>query len=230
MAALLAADAPPARRIRPAPPTVAARADVERLLAAWDDEIADRLFAMNVELDEPITLRRAEIDRLRETHGRLSADPALPDESDTPLQIAWWLAGERGGRVRVEILLSPQGTPLVQRLALKVVQAPSEALAAVATAAVGAVNAVDPALPGDLDLGPGVDRAALARALRIAAARHAPLELGPAVAGDGTKSATWRLRGERGELDLEVERDPDAGLVTVLKLTQRPPVLPSHVD
>ncbi|HEX9549581.1 MAG TPA: serine hydrolase domain-containing protein [Candidatus Limnocylindrales bacterium] len=230
MAALLAADAPPARRIRPAPPTVAARADVERLLAAWDDEIADRLFAMNVELDEPITFRRAEIDRLRETHGRLSADPALPDESDTPLQIAWWLAGERGGRVRVEILLSPQGTPLVQRLALKVVQAPSEALAAVATAAVGAVNAVDPALPGDLDLGPGVDRAALARALRIAAARHAPLELGPAVAGDGTKSATWRLRGERGELDLEVERDPDAGLVTVLKLTQRPPVLPSHVD
>ena len=230
MESLLKAEVVPPRRIRPAVPTAAARADVERLLAAWDDEIADRLFAMNVELDEPTARRRAEIERIRESHGRLSADPALPDESDTPLHVAWWLAGERGGRVRVEIRLSPHAAPLVQTLALTVVHEPSEALAATATVVVRVVNAADPTLPGDLDLGPDVDRAALARVLRIVGARHAPLELGPAVAGDGTKSATWRLRGQRGELDLEVERDPDAGLVTTLKLTQRPPVLPRHAD
>jgi CubicO group peptidase (beta-lactamase class C family) len=235
LASLLKADVAPPRRIRPSPPTVAARADVERLLAAWDDEIAARLFAMNVGLDEPIASRRAEIEKIRQSHGRLSPDPdpALPDESDTPFQLAWWLAGERGGRVRVEILLSPQGPPLVQRLELTVVQEPSEGLAAVAAAVVRAVNAADPILSGDLELGPGIDRPALARVLRIVAARHAPLQLGRAVAGNGTTSATWRLRGElamRDELDLEVERDPDAGLVTVLKLTQRPPVLPPHAD
>jgi CubicO group peptidase (beta-lactamase class C family) len=227
---LLKAEAVPPRRLRPAPPTAAARADVERLLEAWDDAIAGHLFAMNVELDEPIARRRAEIERIRGSHGRLRPDPALPDESDSPLHLAWWLAGDRGGRIKVEILLSPQAPPLVQVLTLTVAPEPSEALAAVATSVLRAVNVADPTLPGDLDLGPGVDRAALARVLRIVAAGHAPLELGPAVAGDGTRSATWRLRGERGDVELEVERDPGAGLVTTLKLTQRPPAFPAHAD
>jgi CubicO group peptidase (beta-lactamase class C family) len=230
MTCLLEADVAPPRRIRPAPPTAAARAGVERLLAAWDDALADHLFAMNVELDEPLAHRRAEIERLRASHGRLSPDPALPDESDTPFHVAWWLAGERGGRVRIEIRLAPLGTSLVQTFGLTVVQEPSEALDAVAAAVVAVVNSPDPTLPGDVELGPSIDRAALGRVLRIVAARHAPLELGPAVAGDGATCATWRLRGGRGALDLEIERDPDARSVTVLKLTQRPPVVPRHAD
>jgi hypothetical protein len=230
MTSLLVADVAPARRIRPAAATAAARADVERLLEVWDDDVAGRLFAMNIELDEPIARRRAEVERIRASHGRLRPDATLPDESDTPLNASWWLAGERGGRVNVEILLSPQAPPLVQTLTLTVVHEPSEALAAVAASVVDAVNAADPALPDGLELGPALDRTALARVFRIIAARHAPLAHGPAVAGDGTKSATWRLRGERGELELEVERDPDAGLVTTLKLSQRPPVPPPHAD
>jgi CubicO group peptidase (beta-lactamase class C family) len=230
MTSLLEADVAPARRIQPAAATVAARADVERLLEAWDDDIAGRLFAMNVEFDEPITRRRAEVDRIRASHGRLSPDATLPDESDTPLHAAWWLAGERGGRVKVEILLSPQAPSLVQALGLTVVHEPSGVLAAAAAAIVGAINSADPMLPDDLDLGPAVDRRALERIIRILAARHAPLELGPAVAGDGVKSATWRLRGPRGDVDLEIERDPGTGLLATLKFTQRGPVFPSHAD
>jgi len=64
--------------------------------------------------------------------------------------------------------------------------------------------------------------------------------LGPAVAGDGVRSARWRVRGggERGGrdgrqwpgLDLEVARDPETGLVTSLSLSQRPPATPPHAD
>ena len=41
------------------------RVAVERLLAAWDDDLAAQLFAMNVDLDEDLAPRRAAIDRLR---------------------------------------------------------------------------------------------------------------------------------------------------------------------
>jgi hypothetical protein len=240
MTSLLAADVAPARRIRPAAATAAARADVERLLEAWDDDIAGRLFAMNVELDEPIARRRAEVERIHESHGRLRPDATLPDESDTPLHASWWLAGERGGRVNVEILLSPQAPPLVQAVTLTVVHEPSEALAAVAAAVIDAVNAADPALPDGLELGPALDRTALARVLRVVASRYAPLVLGPAVAGDGVRSAKWRVRGggapgERGGrqwpgLELEVARDPETGLITSLIMSQRPPAAPPHAD
>jgi CubicO group peptidase (beta-lactamase class C family) len=233
LASLLAADVSPPRRILPALPTAAARADVERLLVAWDDELAARLFAMNVELDEPLARRRAEIERLRESHGRLGPEPALPDESATPLHLAWWLAGERGGRVRIEIRLSPEGPPLVQTLALTVVDEPSPALADVAAAVVAAANGPDRALAGNVDLDPAIDRTALAQQLGIVAAGHAPLELGPAVHGDGTTTATWRLRSRRNGrdvLDLELGRDPSTGIVTRLRLVPRPPIVPSHAD
>jgi len=230
MGSLLGSDAVPPRRIRPSGPTVAARAGIERLLAAWDDELAERLFAMNVELDEPMARRRAEINRLREVHGALRPDRELPEENATPLHAAWWLLGERGGRVRVEILLSPEARPGVQTFRLTSVPDPAEPLASVASAVIGAVNAPEPALPGDLVFGPQVDRTALARILRVAAARFAPVTLGPAVAGDGSISATWRLRSERGELELSTERDPGTGVLASLNLVQRPPTAPAHAD
>jgi CubicO group peptidase (beta-lactamase class C family) len=230
LASLLAADAVPARLVRPAPATVAARARIERLLGAWDDGLAARLFAMNVELDEPIARRREAIDKVRTVHGALRPDPDLPEESQTRLHLAWWLSGDRGGRLRLEIRLSPESPPRVQTFGLTSVPDPSEPLRAAAAAMIEAVNAPAPALPVDLDLGPALDRAALARVLRVVGARFAPMTLGPAVAGDGAKSATWRLRGERGELELTLERDPDTGLVTKLALVQRPPVVPPHDD
>ncbi|HSO29456.1 MAG TPA: serine hydrolase domain-containing protein [Candidatus Sulfomarinibacteraceae bacterium] len=233
MAALLSTGAMPARRIRPAAATTAARAAVERLLDRWDAEVAAGLFAMNVELDEPLERRRAEIDRLRAAHGPLRLDPDLPEESETGLHLAWWLAGERGGRVRVEIRLSPESPPRVQTLDISAVPEPGEPLRVVAAALIASVNAPAPAIPDGLDLGPVVDRTALGRVLRVVGARFAPVELGPAVAGDGLRSATWRVRGkrgERGELELTIERDPASALVTTVNLVPRSPVMPPHDD
>jgi CubicO group peptidase (beta-lactamase class C family) len=59
--ALLAADAAPVRRVRAEARTETARTAVERLLASWHDDLARDLFAMNVELDEPVLDRKTTI-------------------------------------------------------------------------------------------------------------------------------------------------------------------------
>ena len=55
---------------RPVAPRPRRAAAVERLLGRWDDDEAAALFAMNVELDEPLARRRATIERIRRPTGR----------------------------------------------------------------------------------------------------------------------------------------------------------------
>ena len=175
------------RRVRPWPATIEARAGVERLLAAWDDELADRLFAMNVDLDEPLERRRATFERLRGVHGTLRPDPDAEPESSTPAHLSWWLVGERG-RVAVDILLDPELPPRVQRLTLVSVPEPPAALAAIAGRIVELLGGPGPSWPADLALADTVDTVALGRALRAAEAGWGPVTLGPVVAGDGDAS------------------------------------------
>ena len=61
----------PIRRPTVWPAVVEAKVAVEGLVNAWDDEVAERLFAMNVALDEDLATRRAAITRLRDVHGVL---------------------------------------------------------------------------------------------------------------------------------------------------------------
>ncbi len=230
MASLLAADVVRPRRIRPSNALTTARAAIARLMAGWDDDLARGLFAMNVELDEPLDRRRVELARIRETHGVLRPDPDLPEESQTPLHATWWLADDHGGRLRVEIRLSPEAPPLVQTFIVTSVPAPAEALRTRASAVVAAINGPRPAIPPHFELGPDLDRGALDRIVRIVAARHAPLALGPATAGDGTTEATWRLQSDQGELDLVLRFNPHLDRITNLAIAQRPPTMPPHED
>ena len=230
MASLLGSGAVPTRRIRPSSALSGARADIERLIAGWDDDLAARLFAMNVDLDERLDRRREALARIREVHGVLRPDPDLSEESQTPLHVAWWLADVHGGRVRVEIRLSPEAPPLVQAFNVTSVPAPAEALRTRGAALVAVINGERPAVPSEFDLGPDLDRAALDRIVRIVGARYAPLVLGPTTAGDGTITATWRLLGDRGELDLMITLDGDLDQITALTIAQRPPVMPPYGD
>lgn len=220
MTELLRADVAPVRRTRPNAAANAARAEVEALLASWDDGRAASLFEMNVDLDEPLGLRRAAVEAIQARHGPLSPDPDLPSESQTPFHHAWWLAGACGGRVRVEILLSPRVAPLLQVLNLTSVPEPSPALR---TAAERIVEAIQPPAagrpasidwPAGLAVGSSVDLEPVVRSMRAAEARFAPLRLGPAIGGDGEEKATFRLTGERGQLDLSLALDPDDGCLT----------------
>ena len=223
IATLLAADAAPSRRMRAEPRTEAARDAVERLLASWDDDLARDLFAMNVELDEPILDRKTTIALIRERHGALRRDPGEPDMSRTPFHLAWWLVGERGGRLRVEILLSPEASPRVQTFFVTSVPEPpailrhaAETIVAAMTPPEGRPVSID--WPAALSVGDGVDVGLVVRSMRAAEARYGPLSLGPATAGDGETKVTYRLVSSRGRLDLVLERDPALACLTSIAL------------
>jgi CubicO group peptidase (beta-lactamase class C family) len=220
LAELIRVEAAPVRRTAPAAPTVAARVAVERLLDRWDDALAAGLFAMNVELDEPIEQRRAAMERIRATHGALRPDTSEPAESASPFHLSWWLVGERG-RVRAEILLSPELPPRVQSLSLTSVPEPPAALREAADRVVAALAAPADgagASSADVPLGPDVDRSTLARSLRAAEARFGAVRIGKSVEGDGARKATFRLDCARGALDLAIDWDPGTGLLTAVTL------------
>jgi CubicO group peptidase (beta-lactamase class C family) len=230
MGELLRSEALPIRRVTPGLAARAAREQVERLLAGWDEELAAGLFAMNVELDEPMNLRKAVIANIRERHGSLRGDDAEPVESYSPFHAAWWLVGERGGRVRVEILMSPERQPKVQTLALTSVPEPSALLRRIAERIIGSVNAgqgggmVD--WPSDVNLGDQIDLGAVRRTLAATAARFTPVSLGSVMEGDGEGRATFRLQSDRGLLDLALEVDPDKPCVTAVSIAPIRMVLP----
>src|SRR4029079_6721889 len=63
----------------------------------------------------------------------------------------WWVAGDRG-RVKVEIILSPERPPKVQGLRLTSVPDPSDGLASIAAQLAGRLGEMNPAWPADLPL------------------------------------------------------------------------------
>jgi CubicO group peptidase (beta-lactamase class C family) len=228
--ALIDAGTRPVRRPRPWPSTSAARAAVERLIGAWDDDLAQRTFAMNVPLDEPFDRRRAEIDRIRAVHGRLHPDESTPEASDSPAHLRWSLVGERGGRVSVEIQMGPERPPRVQSLELTSVAEPSPGLADVGRRIAALTAEARPAWPDDLELDAAVDRAALERDLRAADALFGPLTLGAVTACDGRRTATWQLTGSHGAVALSIAVDPIDGTVRAVSLVPAGLEMPSEAD
>ena len=229
---LLRTEAAPLRRTRPNTATLAARETLERLIEAWDDELAAATFAMNVELDEPLELRKAAIEKARERHGRLRRDEATPEESQTSYHLIWWLKGDQG-RVKVELLLSPELPPRVQTFALTSVPEPPELLRRAAERIVAALEApaagpVTIDWPKDVVVSSGTEIGPVVRSMRATEARFAPLTLGPVVDGDGEKKATFRLDGSRGRVDLVLVLDVEAGCVGSIALVPvklAPPVI-----
>jgi CubicO group peptidase (beta-lactamase class C family) len=221
LTALVTREAAPSRTVVPWEATRTARAQMEELLRAWDVDLAGEVFAFNVDLDDPLERRRAEIERIRDRHGALSPDPDLPDVADSPAHLVWWLRGERGGRVRLEILMTGERPPRVQTFELRAVPDPSPAMAEAIRRVAALTGTVAPAWPDELPLDGGVDRAALDRALRSASAVHGPLTAGPAIRGDGDGDVTVELRGARGTVDLHFVLDRESGAFTNVSLTPR---------
>jgi len=221
LTALVTREAAPVRAVVPWGISRAARAQMEGLLRAWDDDLAADVFAFNVDLDDPFERRRADTERIRERHGALSPDPDLPEESDSPAHLVWWLRGERGGRVRVEILMTGGRPPRVQTFELRSVPDPSPAMAEAIRRVAALTADLAPAWPDELPLGDGIDRVAIDRALRAASALFGPLEAGPAIRGDGDRDVTVELRGDRGTVDLRLALDTGNGAFTTVALVPR---------
>ena len=121
--AILASSRVPAD-IAPWPETEAARANVLRLLEYWDSELAARIFAVNVDMDESLARRRTEIERLCEQLGGLRLDPDGGLQVESPASVAWFMRGERG-RAKVKIGLTPERPPAIQTFELTVMPGPA---------------------------------------------------------------------------------------------------------
>lgn len=168
-----------------------ARAAVTRLLDGWDDAVCAEWFSDNVDADDPLEHRRAQLEEVRHRHGRLVDSPESPQWTDTPSTHTWWMDGERGGRVKVDVMLSPHHEPLIQWWQVTSVPEPAPALRAAAAAALDAARSD---------------------------ARWATASLGPVTGGDGTTRATFSVTGGRLDADVVVttDDDPPRGRLRVL--------------
>ncbi len=102
------------------PETVALRAQVEGLIRNWDDQLAARTFAENVDFDRPLTERRAEIERMVAEVGPLLDTPTHSGivSAATPADVTWSLPG-RNGELLCMIHLTPVAPAQVQELVVK---------------------------------------------------------------------------------------------------------------
>lgn len=110
-----------ARAPVPSPALVAMRADVTRLVQAWDDALADRIAANNLFLDVAKERRRTQIAALAATHGACRAEG--PFVAENALRGEWVMPCERGA-LRVAITLAPTMPPKVQYLSVRGVETP----------------------------------------------------------------------------------------------------------
>jgi CubicO group peptidase (beta-lactamase class C family) len=198
LATLVRSELRPRRRPVPVPQAVRAREAVDALLANWDDAAADRLFAMNVDLDRPRELRRKAVAQaVAAVGGGLRPDDERrPPASGTPAEIVWWLRGELGW-LRVRILVTPEPEPRVQTLEVTSVVDPSSSLVDSAQRLLdGAAAGANP--PAGVAFAASLDTETYARSAAAAAGRFGTMRLSLPTASDGSTTATWDLATERG--------------------------------
>ena len=107
------------RPVVPSPTLVEARSDVNRLIASWDDALADRIAADNLFPDESKERRRKAIEDLIAKHGACRPDDAFDVEN--ALRGQWTLSCDRGALL-VAITLAPTMPPKVQYLSVRPIE------------------------------------------------------------------------------------------------------------
>jgi CubicO group peptidase (beta-lactamase class C family) len=204
----------PARSVPPAPALIAARAQVNRLLDRWDDELADRLFADNFFLDESRSRWLADLEKLVARHGALAEDGALQVEN--ALRGRWKLRGERGW-CWLWISLTPTVPPLVQALEIDSVLPPTPLLQR-AVESLGALLATPTRRGVDLLFIRSSDRAEMLRRIRLANLQYGVCRIGEQLTGDGETQASFRLFSAQAELTITAQFDPKTGKMTTVDI------------
>jgi CubicO group peptidase (beta-lactamase class C family) len=106
------------RQPQPSPALVEARNNVSRLIAKWDDGLADRIAAENLFLDQTKARRRAEIEQLQTSVGACRAEVVGFDVVENALRGSWTMACDKG-QLQVAITLAPTMPPTVQFLSVR---------------------------------------------------------------------------------------------------------------
>ena len=110
------------RQPQPSPALVEARNNVARLIANWDDQLADRIAAENLFLDQSKARRRGEIERLKESVGACHPESDACDTVENALRGTWTVRCDKGA-LQVAITLAPTQPPSVQYLSVRLATA-----------------------------------------------------------------------------------------------------------
>ena len=105
------------RQPAPSPALTDARDTGSRLVAHWDDRLADSIAAQNLFLDQSKDRRRAEIERVRAAVGACTPGSGF-DSVENALRGSWTMSCEKG-RLEVAITLAPTLPPKVQYLSVR---------------------------------------------------------------------------------------------------------------
>ena len=199
----------PARQLAPSAALLAAQAGVNQLLAVWDDDLVDRLTAMNFFLDRSRESWRAEFAELRTRHGTLQPEGEFHPEN--ALRGGWTMRGERG-TVRVWLSLAPMLPPRIQDLELESVLAPSPMQVKAAAQLLRCVARPSRTRLAKL-VDPTANLAEIWEHVRLANILCGECTLGAVVACDGATAATWELDGGRQRVNLLLTLDAPAGKI-----------------
>ena len=117
---VLARDRVPASTVSLWPETISLRDEADRLIRNWDDQVAARIFADNVDFDRPLAQRRAEIERLIAEVGPLLAPGPSSGmvSSVTAADVTWSIPGENG-ELLCMIHLTPVEPAQIQEIVVR---------------------------------------------------------------------------------------------------------------
>jgi CubicO group peptidase (beta-lactamase class C family) len=197
------------RPVRAAAVLETACQNATRLLAAWDANLAEALFADNFFLDNSRERWQAELDRLRTRHGALQ--PSGQIEAENALRGTWKLEGERGW-VRGFLTLTPNVPPRVQELSFASVLPPGPGLQEKLERLIDLANkpsrrAVERLFarqPGEAS-----EQHTFYDKIRLVSALCGRCHLGEIVAGDGERTVRLQLEGTKATVEAELTLDAD---------------------
>jgi hypothetical protein len=106
------------------PALLVAKESVSKLIAHWDQKLADSIVADNFFLDRSAERRAAEMAELAGKHGQCQADPDI--QAENRLRGTWLMKCERGW-LQVATTLAPTMPPKVQYLSVREVASPEDA-------------------------------------------------------------------------------------------------------
>lgn len=190
----------PARAVPPAPALRQAQEGVNRLLAGWDDTVADELFADNFFLDLDRAHWQQRLEDLRARHGKLRTAEAIQPENW--LRGRWRLEGDRGW-CRVWLSLAPTTPPRIQQMKITSVLPPGPAMAK-AAARLAALTAKPTLRALDRLRASTADRARLWEDVRLVHLLCGPCQVGDILAGDGEMWSRLRLEGAKRSVTVEL--------------------------
>jgi hypothetical protein len=105
------------RQPSPSPALIDTRDKVSRLVAKWDDRLADSIAAENLFLDQTRDRRRAAVESLLATTGACTPGSGF-DTVENALRGTWTMICEKG-KLEVSITLAPTMPPTVQYLSVR---------------------------------------------------------------------------------------------------------------